>query len=103
MKVYQLVSGHHNYDEGWVERVLVTYTTKEEAEKAKSWLNTVPDDPYYPQCELSVKEIEIEEVFTPWISDEEIAAMQKGQDDYGEYMEQMYGTDWCVPDDCSEE
>ena len=36
MKAYQLISAYTSYDEGWVETVINTYSSKEEAEKAKN-------------------------------------------------------------------
>lgn len=83
MKAYQLISAHSSYDEGWIETVVNTYSSKEEAEKAKAWYDKLPEDPFeLSKHESFIKEIEIQEVFTPWISCEVIARQQKEIDEY---------------------
>lgn len=102
MKAYQIVYQYNDYHLGCFTTPGRIYLNKEDAEKAKEWIKTVPQDPYGPDRTIGIEEVEIEEKFTPWISDEAIAAMQKEQDDYEEYLQQMYGTDW-YPEDCPEE
>lgn len=88
MNAYQLVIGRHSYEEGWVESVAKTYTNKKAAEDALAWYKKLPCDPCAPHdIEVDINEIEIEEVFTPWISDEQIARMKSEEDDYYAYME----------------
>lgn len=100
MKVYQLIFGHHSYEEGYVTTPGRIYLNKEDAEAAKKWLDSIPDDPCAPySTEVTISEIEVEETFTPWISVERIAAMQEENDEYYEYLEAMYGTDWDIPEE----
>lgn len=83
MKVYQIIFSQYDPDVGGFDTPGRIYSSKEEAEKAKKWLNSIPDDPidFYP-AKVGIKEIEVEEMFTPWISEESIAAKQREIDEY---------------------
>lgn len=83
MKAYQIIFERYDHDAGSFDTPGRIYSSKEEAEKAKKWLKSIPDDPmdFYP-AEVDIKEVEIEEKFTPWISEEKIAAMQAEVDEY---------------------
>ena len=50
-------------------KTLKEAVSKEDAEAAKAWLDSIPDDPYDPQpTEVHIQEVEIEDTFVPWIS-----------------------------------
>lgn len=86
MKVYQLLFGHNSYDEGYVTTPGRTYSNREAAEAAKKWLDSIPDDPYEPYpTEVHIKEVEIEDTFVPWISEERIEAKRKEVEEFFEY------------------
>lgn len=93
MKVYQLVFGHTSYDEGYVTTPGRIYAHKEDAEAAKAWLDSIPDDPYdlHP-TEVKIQEVDIEDTFVPWISEEKIEAKRKEVEEFWEYQNAMYGS-----------
>lgn len=93
MKAYQLVFGHTSYEEGYYTTPGRIYVHKEDAEAAKAWLATIPDDPYdlHP-TEVKIQEVEIEDTFVPWISEEKIEAKRKEVEEFWEYQNAMYGS-----------
>lgn len=93
MKVYQLMFGHMSYEEGYYLTPGKIYVHKEDAEAAKAWLATIPDDPYALQpTEVIIQEVEIEDTFVPWISEEKIEAKRKEVEEFWEYQNAMYGS-----------
>ena len=91
MKVYQLVFGHTSYEEGYYLTPGKIYVHKEDAEAAKAWLATIPDDPYDLQpTEVIIQEVEIEDTFVPWISEEKIEAKRKEVEEFWEYQNAMH-------------
>ena len=88
MIAYQLIVGRSSYEEGWVESVVKTYTNRKAAEEALRWYKDLPRDPYAPyNIEVSINEIDIEEVFTPWVSEEQISRMKAEEEQYNSYVE----------------
>ena len=87
MKVYQLVLVHTSWDEGAYTTPGRIYVHKEDAEAAKAWLDSIPDDPYDPYpTEVEIEEVAIEDTFVPWISEELIEAKRKEVEEFLEYM-----------------
>ena len=87
MIAYQLIYAHKN-SRDYFETPGRIYSSREEAEKAKAFAESVPDDPYYEYTvHVSVNEIEILDKFEPWISEEKLARMRQ------EFYE-LYGEDY---------
>lgn len=92
MTIYQLFAGYNSPDEGLVEWPVKAYTTREEAEKALEFQNSLPEGPYDVwKSSARIKEIEVLDKFEPWITKEEL---EEENDGYCDYMEQQYGEDW---------
>lgn len=96
MKVYQLVFGHHSYEEGYFTTPGKIYVHKEDAEAAKAWLDSIPDDPYdLNPTEVIIQEVEIEDTFVPWISVEKIEAKRGEIEEFWEMESAKYADeDW---------
>ena len=87
MIAYQLIYAHKN-SRDYFETPGRIYSSREEAEKAKAFAESVPDDPCSEYTvHVSVNEIEILDKFEPWISEEKLARMRQ------EFYE-LYGEDY---------
>ena len=94
MKAYQLVFVHHSYEEGSFATPGKIYVHKEDAEAAKAWMDSIPDDPYdlHP-TEVKIQEVEIEDTFVPWISEEKIEAKRREVEEFWAHEQDRYGQD----------
>lgn len=97
MKVYQLMMGHRTYD-GYFTTPGRIYTSKEEAEKALAFSKSIPENPYRDyDIEEFIEEIDVEDKFVPWISEEKIKEMQREVDEFlGYYEDEDYN--YCLDD-----
>ena len=83
MTVYQLVINHYDNDLGGFCTPGRIYLHKEDAEAAKEWYNSLPEDPYdFNPGKASVDEVEIQDTFVPWISAAQVAAKQEEIDNF---------------------
>lgn len=94
MKAYQLVFGHSSYEEGYFTTPGRIYVHKEDAEAAKAWRESIPFDPYdlHP-TEVKIQEVEIEDTFVPWISEEKIESMRKEVEEFWAHEQGKYAQD----------
>lgn len=69
MTIYQLQYWRHTlYDDGLTITSGNCYTTKEEAEKAKEFAESIPADPYdLDDVKVKIAEVQVDEKFYPWI------------------------------------
>lgn len=63
------------------------YTSKEEALKALDYIKHLPPLPYDDDYSTGIREIIVEDKFTPFYTKEQVARWQKESDDYQKYLQ----------------